>query len=73
MQSRITVRLDSETECRLREEARAAGKNESDLVREALAAYLSDRQRRENALEIAQRAGIVGCAKGLPPRSQHQP
>jgi len=39
MQSRITVRLDRDTECRLRQEARATGKNESDLVREALAAY----------------------------------
>lgn len=67
MESRITVRLDSDTERRLRAEARAAGKNESDVVREALAAYFSGRQRRVSALEVAQRAGVIGCAKGLPP------
>ena len=33
---RISVRLDADTERRLRQEARAAGKNESDVVREAL-------------------------------------
>jgi predicted transcriptional regulator len=64
--SRITIRLDEETERRLREEALAAGKNESDVVREALAAYLTRPERRENALEVARRAGVIGCAKGLP-------
>jgi predicted transcriptional regulator len=64
---RISVRLDADTERRLREEARAAGKNESDVVREALAAYFASRQKEASALEVAQRAGIIGCAKGLPP------
>jgi len=64
---RITVRLDAETERRLRKEARAAGKNESDVVREALAAYFAERQQEESALAVAQRAGVIGCAKGLPP------
>ena len=63
---RISVRLDAEIERRLREAARAAGKNESEVVREALTAYLAGHQRRENALEVARRAGIIGCAKGLP-------
>ena len=64
---RITVRLDPHTERRLREEARAAGKNESEVVREALAAYFADRPRPATALEVARRAGVIGCAKGLPP------
>lgn len=65
--SRITIRLDEATERRLREEAAAAGKNESDLVREALAAYFARPGRRATALEVARRAGVIGCAKGLPP------
>ena len=67
MENRITVRLDPDTERRLREEARAAGKNESDVVREALAAYFSEQKHHGSALDAAKRAGIIGCAKGLPP------
>jgi Arc/MetJ-type ribon-helix-helix transcriptional regulator len=65
--TRITVRLDPQTGRRLREEAEAAGKNESELVREALAAYLRHRRRPATALEVARRAGVIGCANGLPP------
>jgi hypothetical protein len=64
---RITVRLDRLLEQRLREEARAAGTNESEVVREALAAYFAARQRPETALDVARRAGVIGCAEGLPP------
>lgn len=66
-QTRITIRLDEQTERRLREEAIAAGKNESEVVRDALAAYFERSIRRASALEAAQRAGVVGCADGLPP------
>ena len=44
---RISVRLDDETQRRLRAEVRATGKNESDLVREALTDYF--RRRPEQA------------------------
>ncbi|MCI0463885.1 MAG: ribbon-helix-helix domain-containing protein [Gemmataceae bacterium] len=64
---RISVRLDADTKRRLREEARAAGKHESEVVREVLAAYFAEQKREASALDRAQRAGIVGCAKGLPP------
>jgi predicted DNA-binding protein len=65
--TRITIRLDAKTERRLRQEAAAAGKNETDLVREALAAYFANHQRPLTALEVARRAGVIGCADGLPP------
>jgi predicted transcriptional regulator len=63
---RISVRLDKDTRRRLDEEARATGKHESEVVREALAAYFQQRPRPESCLELAQRAGLLGCAKGLP-------
>jgi Arc/MetJ-type ribon-helix-helix transcriptional regulator len=63
---RVSVRLDEETERQLREAARAAGKNESEVMRDALAAYLAMHPREEAALALARRAGIVGCAKHLP-------
>jgi hypothetical protein len=65
--ARITIRLDQQTERRLREEARASGLNESELVREALAAYFARSTRPATALEIARRAKVIGCADGLPP------
>jgi predicted transcriptional regulator len=63
---RISIRLDADTQRRLREEARAAGKNESEVVREALGVYFAGRAQEASALEVARRAGIIGCAKGLP-------
>ncbi len=63
---RITIRLDEHTERRLHQEAAASGKNESDLVREALASYFARSRRTATALDVARRAGIVGCADGLP-------
>ncbi len=65
--TRITIRLDPQMERRLRQEAEAAGKNESELVREALAAYFIHHRRPATALEVARRAGVIGCADGLPP------
>jgi hypothetical protein len=50
----------------LRDAAQAAGKNESEVVREALNAYFTRRVPEESALDMARRAGIIGCAKGLP-------
>lgn len=64
--TKISVRLDAETGQQLRQEARSAGKNESDVVRDALAAYFARRRRSKNALTLARQAGVVGCAKGLP-------
>ena len=63
---RISVRLDGETRQRLDEEAQATGKKESELVREALAAYLRQRPKRESCLELARRHHLIGCGKRLP-------
>jgi predicted DNA-binding protein len=64
--ARITIRLDRQTERRLRAAAAAAGKNESEFVREVLVTHLARSPRRATALEVARRAGIIGCAEGLP-------
>jgi metal-responsive CopG/Arc/MetJ family transcriptional regulator len=65
--SRISVRIDSDTHQRLNEEVQATGKNESQVVREALAAYLRNRPNPESCLELARRHGLIGCSKRLPP------
>jgi Arc/MetJ-type ribon-helix-helix transcriptional regulator len=66
MSDRISVRLDEETRRRLEAEIIASGKNESDLVRAALAAYLAQRPNSTNCLELAKRHRLIGCAKNLP-------
>lgn len=63
---RISVRLDSDTQQRLDEEVETTGKKESEVVREALVAYLRKRPRPENCLELARRHRLIGCAKRLP-------
>lgn len=63
--TRITIRLDQQTQRRLREEALASGKNESEFVRGVLAAYFSRSEQPASALEVARRAGVIGCADGL--------
>lgn len=63
---RISVRLDKDTQRRLRDEARATGQSESDLVREALSAYFRRRPRPESCLELARQHGLIGCGKQLP-------
>ena len=64
--SRISVRLDKDTQRRLDEAVRATGKTESELVRDALSTYLLNRPAADNCLQLAQRHGLVGCAKRLP-------
>ncbi len=64
---RISVRLDSVTQQRLAEEVQATGKNESEVVREALADYFQKRPKPENCLELARRHRLIGCGKRLPP------
>jgi Arc/MetJ-type ribon-helix-helix transcriptional regulator len=64
--SRISVRLDQQTQQQLDDEVNGTGKNESDIVREALHAYLRRRQQSESCLELARRHRLIGCARGLP-------
>ncbi|HMF10779.1 MAG TPA: CopG family transcriptional regulator [Gemmataceae bacterium] len=71
--TRLSVRLDQRTQQRLADEARASGKSESELVREALVAYLVARDREESCLDLARRHDLVGCGKGLPPDLSSSP
>ena len=65
--ARISVRLDSHTQNRLKEEVTASGRSESEIVRLALLAYLSKGPKRESCFDLAKRHGLIGAVKGLPP------
>jgi hypothetical protein len=64
--ARLSVRLDEQTQQRLKKETQATGKSESQLVREALASYFADRDREESCLDLARRCGLIGRGKSLP-------
>ncbi len=63
---RITVRLPASLQARLARRAKLAGKTESELVRESVEAHLAEEPKRESALDLARKLGLVGIAKALP-------
>lgn len=63
---RITVRIPPNLGKELRRRASLKGRPESELMREALEKYLAE-PAPKSAYDIAKEAGIIGCAKGLPP------
>jgi metal-responsive CopG/Arc/MetJ family transcriptional regulator len=63
---RITVRLDRNLHKRLAQRARDRGTSESDLVREALAAYLAAQGQPETCYDVARRAGLIGVVRDAP-------
>ena len=60
--SHLSLRLPEDVERRLLKEARLAGRNRSDLVREALAEYLT-RKDRERLVEDMKRAASAVYSK----------
>ena len=63
---RITVRVSKDLGSRLRERSRAKGKTPSDLIRVAIEDYLEREPGSPSAYDLAERAGLIGCAKGAP-------
>jgi predicted DNA-binding protein len=63
---RISFRLDKATRARLQKVVEATGASESDLLREALHAYLDEQPGAESCLDLARRHRLLGRAKKLP-------
>jgi predicted DNA-binding protein len=61
--NRITVRIPQALSSRLRSRSQAQGTTESDLVRQALENYLEHSAGERSAYELAEEAGIIGCAR----------
>lgn len=62
---RLSARIDEETRRKIEARARVEAKDESEIVRDALNSYLSNRL--ESAHDAFHRIGGIGVAKGLPP------
>ena len=64
--TKISIRLDPQTERWLRDEASASGKQEGEFVRELLISHFSSHSRYASALEVAYLNEIIGCPNDLP-------
>ena len=64
---RISVRVDDRLKRELEVEAREQGVRPSDVVRQVLERHVRERTPRMNAFQLAEKLGIIGCAKDLPP------
>ena len=63
---RISVRINPQLRRGLQEHASLNGKRESDIVREALEAYLVDRGNSITCFDLALEAGLIGAARNAP-------
>jgi len=63
---RITVRVPGKLGSLLEHRSRRAGTTPSDLVRIALETYLSKDNGQHSAYEMAEDAGLIGCARRAP-------
>jgi hypothetical protein len=64
---RVTIRISGELNRALRRKASLAGTTESEVIRQALVSHLEQLTPPASAFEIANRMGIIGSVKGLPP------
>ncbi|MCE9547562.1 MAG: ribbon-helix-helix domain-containing protein [Planctomycetia bacterium] len=63
---RITLRVDESLQQRLEIVARAAGKSESQIVRDALEVFLDKQPPQATCFDVAQEAGLIGCVADSP-------
>ena len=63
---RITIRVDDSLHERLEAAAEAAGKTESQLMREALEDYLDRQSAGPTAYDLFKQAGVIGSVSGGP-------
>jgi predicted DNA-binding protein len=63
---RISVRVNPQLRRGLREHASINGKKDSEVVREALEAYLIERGSSVTCYDLALKAGLIGAARNAP-------
>jgi predicted DNA-binding protein len=58
---RLSIRLPEELQRNLAETSARTGRSESQLVRDALAEFLSREERPPTCFDLATAAGLIGC------------
>ena len=64
--TRISVRLDRTLRAKIRKRARAKGKKEAELIREALVKEFDAAPRAKTCYELGMELGIFGSVEGAP-------
>ena len=64
--TRISVRLDRTLRAKIRKQARAKGKKEAELIREALVKEFDAAPRAKTCYELGMELGLIGSSDGLP-------
>jgi len=60
---RLTIRVSERLHSKLAKLARATGRTESEMVREAVQEYVERHGAQESCYEIAREMGLIGCIK----------
>lgn len=63
---RLSIRIPEELRGNLESLIQTTGKTESELVREALEEYCFKRASGPSCYDLAEKAGLIGCAKNVP-------
>ncbi|HEV2989185.1 MAG TPA: ribbon-helix-helix domain-containing protein [Candidatus Angelobacter sp.] len=64
--TRISVRLDRSLRARIRKQARAAGKKEAEVIREALEKEFQAAAPAKTCYQLGMELGIFGCIDNAP-------
>jgi hypothetical protein len=67
MAAEISVRLSKKLQKDLAAVVAATGKSEADILRAALQEYCAKQEFGPSAYDVAKKAGLIGCVKGLAP------
>lgn len=71
--TRISVRLDQRLRASIRKQAKAAGKHEGELIREALKKEFQEKKPQESCYDLGSALGLIGCVAGAPRDLSHHP
>lgn len=64
--TRISVRLDRGLRASIRKRAKAAGRREGEIIREALQREFQEQPPQKSSYDVAAALGLVGCVEGAP-------
>jgi hypothetical protein len=64
--ARISVRLDRSLRAKIRKQARAAGKKESEVIREALEREFQTKPPSKTCYQLGMELGLFGCVDNAP-------
>lgn len=69
--TRISVRLDRRLRASIQKRAKAAGKNEGEMIRETLEKEFKEQRPQKSCYDLGLALGLIGCCAGAPSDLSH--